>query len=140
MPDVGTGLAGALGGAGTGFSIGGPIGAGVGGLVGLISGLFGGNKKPTTWMSTLTPQQQQAYSQMLNYLQQQAYKPAAGQYASNMGLYTLMNRFYPGQMAMPQQNQTYSNPLQLAALTARQTMGPNQMMNPMTSQYQMVQR
>lgn len=105
MADFGTGLSGALGGAGTGFTIGGPIGAGVGGLVGLLSGLFGGNKKQSTWMSTLTPQQQQAYGQMLSFLMKNYQQQPAGNNMANMGAYTLMNRFYPGQMQMPTQQQ-----------------------------------
>ena len=100
--------------------------------IGAIGSLLGiGKQKQTTWMQTLTPDQQKYYNQLLNYLGQNMNTPAAGQYGANRGMYTLMNKFYPGAgYQMPTTpTQTSANPnyaALLAGMQSRRPMGPGQ--------------
>ena len=98
--------------------------------IGAIGSLLGiGKQKQTTWMQTLTPDQQKYYNQLLNYLGQNMNTPAAGQYGANMGMYSLMSKFYPGMnYPMPTQTQQNANPY-AALLAGRQShipIGPGQ--------------
>mgnify|MGYP001071930280 FL=1 len=75
--------------------------AAIPGIIGAIGSLFGGKGKKTEYANTMTPQQQQYYSQMLRMLQQRNQSQYSQSSPYNSALNTIYRQFfgqgYPGQ-------------------------------------------
>ncbi len=64
------------------------------GVIGVIGSLFGGGKGKATERLPDIMRTQQG-KDLVNYLMSMYRRPTAGNYLTNMGAYSLMNKFYP---------------------------------------------